>query len=151
MGLMMAPATDSIMGSVPAAQAGVGSAVNDTTRVTGGALGVAVLGSLFSSRYTSGLDALDGRVPPDALHAGRESIGAAVQAAQHLPHDVAPQFLHTAQTAFFDGMSLAAVVAAVIMACSAIVAALFLPARPSEGTSEPVDVDADGARRAPGS
>ena len=49
MGLVMAPATESIMGSVPLAKAGVGSAMNDTTREVGGALGVAVLGSVFSS------------------------------------------------------------------------------------------------------
>ena len=53
MGLAMAPATDSIMGSLPLAQASVGSAINDTVRMVGGALGVAVLGSTLSSRYSS--------------------------------------------------------------------------------------------------
>ncbi len=53
MGNVMAPATDSIMGSLPRAKAGVGSAVNDTTRQVGGAFGVAVLGSILSSQYTS--------------------------------------------------------------------------------------------------
>ena len=51
MGLTTAPATESIMGSLPPGKAGVGSAVNDTTRQTGGALGVAVLGSIFALRY----------------------------------------------------------------------------------------------------
>ena len=49
MGLAMAPATDSIMGSLPREKAGVGSAVNDTTREVGGALGVAILGSILAS------------------------------------------------------------------------------------------------------
>src|SRR5207249_7813911 len=53
MGFIMAPATESIMGSLPRAKAGIGSAVNDTTRQTGGALGVAVLGSLLASSYRS--------------------------------------------------------------------------------------------------
>src|SRR5262249_17814763 len=53
MGLVMAPATESIMGSLPRAKAGVGSAVNDTTRQVGGALGVAVLGSVMTSAYGS--------------------------------------------------------------------------------------------------
>ncbi len=53
MGLTMAPATESIMGSLPPAQARVGSAVNDTTRELGAALGVAVLGSLLASGYAS--------------------------------------------------------------------------------------------------
>src|SRR3954454_15112651 len=51
MGMVMAPATESIMGSLPKVKAGVGSAVNDTTRQTGGALGVAVIGSIFAARY----------------------------------------------------------------------------------------------------
>src|SRR5262249_61003125 len=51
MGITMAPVTESIMGSLPAARAGVGSAINDTTRQTGGALGVAVLGSIFAFGY----------------------------------------------------------------------------------------------------
>ena len=53
MGLIMAPATESIMGSLPLAKAGVGSAVNDTTRQVGGALGVAIVGSVLSSVYGS--------------------------------------------------------------------------------------------------
>ena len=53
MGLTTAPATESIMGSLPPGQAGVGSAVNDTTRQTGGALGVAVLGSIFAADDTT--------------------------------------------------------------------------------------------------
>ncbi len=55
MSLTMAPATESIMGSLPPAKAGVGSAVNDTTRELGGALGVAVLGSLLASGYASSM------------------------------------------------------------------------------------------------
>ena len=53
MGLAMAPATESIMGSLPLAKAGVGSAMNDTTRQIGGALGVAILGSIFASSYAT--------------------------------------------------------------------------------------------------
>ena len=52
---VMAPCTDSIMGSLPRAKAGVGSAVNDTTRQMGGAVGVAVFGSLMSSHFTSAM------------------------------------------------------------------------------------------------
>ncbi len=64
MGLTIAPATESIMGSLPKEKAGVGSAVNDTTRELGGALGVAVVGSLLSSVYTAHLtDAAAGRAP----------------------------------------------------------------------------------------
>ena len=65
MGNVMAPATDSIMGSLPRSKAGVGSAMNDTTRQVGGAVGVAVLGSILTSRYSSQiLTELGGKVPP---------------------------------------------------------------------------------------
>ena len=56
MGMVGPPVTESIMGSVPKERAGVGSAVNDTTRQVGGALGVAVLGSIFASRYHKAMD-----------------------------------------------------------------------------------------------
>ena len=81
--LTMAPATESIMGSLPLAKAGVGSAVNDTTRQVGGALGVAVLGSVFTSIYGSHLgNALSGQtLPADVLEQAKDSVGAALRAA----------------------------------------------------------------------
>ena len=56
MGLAMAPATEAIMGSLPKAKAGIGSAMNDVVREVGGTLGVAVLGSILSTSYASGMD-----------------------------------------------------------------------------------------------
>src|SRR6266851_1239505 len=73
---VMAPATDSIMGSLPRAKAGVGSAVNDTTRQVGGAVGVAVFGSILASRYGSRFTHALGRtVPGSVVSAARNSIG----------------------------------------------------------------------------
>ena len=66
MGMAMAPATDSVMGSLPLEKASVGSAVNDTTRTTGGALGVAVLGSLLASQYRGDMDDAVSGLPHDA-------------------------------------------------------------------------------------
>ena len=85
MGLTMAPATESIMGSLPLARAGVGSAVNDTTRELGGAVGVAVIGSVFSSVYGSQIvDALHGQ--PQSIVTGAKSwVGAALAIASRLP------------------------------------------------------------------
>ena len=81
--LAMAPATESIMGSLPREKAGVGSAMNDTTRQIGGALGVAVVGSIFSSGYgpavTSRLAHLP--LPAEAVAATRDSIGGAFRVA----------------------------------------------------------------------
>ena len=62
-GITMSPATNSIMGSIPVSEAGVGSAMNDTTRQIGGALGVAVLGSLFNSAYIGTIDGIKWPVP----------------------------------------------------------------------------------------
>jgi len=85
MSLTAAPATGSIMSSVPHAKAGVGSAVNDTTREVGGALGIAVLGSITSAIYRSSID-LDGlSLPPPVLEAAEESVGAATFIARQLP------------------------------------------------------------------
>jgi EmrB/QacA subfamily drug resistance transporter len=132
MGFTIAPATDSIMGSVPRNRAGVGSAVNDTTRQTGGALGVAVLGSLFTTRYARGLAPLARQAPPATIHAAKQSIGAALAIAQRAPQPAGRILADAARAAFFQGMSFATDVAAIIMLVAAFVALGFLPAN-SEG------------------
>src|SRR3546814_394785 len=83
---IMAPATDSIMGSLPRAKAGVGSAVNDTTRQVGGAVGVAVLGSVLASSFHSSMaDKLAGVVPAPLLEAVKDNVGQAIGIARELP------------------------------------------------------------------
>src|SRR6202012_910757 len=78
MGLTSAPATEAIMGVVPKAKAGVGSAMNDATRLLGGTLGVAVIGSVFASLYTSRLgELLPAHLPGGAAATAKESVGAA--------------------------------------------------------------------------
>ncbi len=85
MGLTAAPATESIMGAVPTSKAGVGSAVNDATRLFGAALGVAIVGSIAGSLYASRLAAtLPPRIPAAALAAAKGSVGGAMTAAQQL-------------------------------------------------------------------
>jgi EmrB/QacA subfamily drug resistance transporter len=116
MGLAMTPATDSIMGSLPLAKASVGSAVNDATRTTGGALGVAILGSVLSSGYRGDMDAVPA---PAAAH---DSLaGALATGNEHL--------VAAAQNAFVGGMHAAALVAAGIALAGALVALAFLPSR----------------------
>ncbi len=84
-GLSVAPATESIMGSPPLHQAGVGSAVNDTSREVGGALGVAIVGSMLSSLYSANLDrALPATVPPQVRDAADQSVGAALHVSVQL-------------------------------------------------------------------
>ncbi len=75
MGSAMAPATESIMSSLPAAHAGVGSAMNDTLRQVGGALGVAILGSILTSNYGPGMESATHGLPAGAASAAQDSVG----------------------------------------------------------------------------
>jgi hypothetical protein len=133
LGLTTGPATESIMGSLPEEKAGVGSAVNDTTRELGGTLGVAVVGSVFASIYGAALvDALQPLdLPSDLLDAAGESTAAALSIAQSLPGDVGAGVVTAAQDAFIDGLSSGSLVAAGVAAVGAVVALAFLPARQS--------------------
>ncbi len=133
MGLTMAPATDSVMGSLPLAKAGVGSAVNDTTRQVGGALGVAVIGSVLASTYGSKVgDYLTGLGAPDeAVEAATSSLGGAAQVAAdpRVPSDVATKLMDIANQGFVDALHRGVLVAALATALGAVMAFLFLPAR----------------------
>lgn len=119
MGITTAPATGSIMSAVPLNKAGVGSAVNDTTREVGGALGIAVLGSIANSAYRSAIDSdVLAQLPPGAAGAAGESVGAALGVASTLPGDVGQALSAAAHDAFAgafsDAMLISGVVAAVI-------------------------------------
>jgi EmrB/QacA subfamily drug resistance transporter len=134
MGLTMAPATESIMGSLPPAQAGVGSAVNDTTREVGGALGVAVLGSVLSSVYGSRMiDLLAGRqLPPEIRGVAENSVTGAVTVANKIGGAPGQALAQAAKTAYIDGLHITSLVAAGFAAAGALIALLFLPARASD-------------------
>lgn len=119
MGVTVAPATGSIMAEVPLNKAGIGSAVNDTTREVGGALGIAALGSIANSVYRSGIDGntLES-LPPDVGDAAGESIGAALAIARTLPGDIGAVLTTEAQeaytSAFNTALGASAAVAAVV-------------------------------------
>jgi EmrB/QacA subfamily drug resistance transporter len=120
MGLAGAPATESISGSLPPERANVGSAVNDTTRELGGALGVAIVGSIMSSLYATQLtEALPERVPPPVLAAARQSLAAAVQASAAVADPAREAFVHA--------MSRASILVALIAAAGALIARRYLP------------------------
>ncbi|MGI8663102.1 MAG: MFS transporter [Acidimicrobiales bacterium] len=128
---IMAPATDSIMGSLPRAKAGVGSAVNDTTRQVGGAVGVAVLGSLLSSRYSSAVtDKLGAGFDAKLLGPVKQGVGQAVGIGRSVPGGDA--IVDAAREAFVGGMHVAAVVAACVTLIAAAGVAKWLPARPRD-------------------
>jgi hypothetical protein len=142
MGTAMAPATDSIMGSLPLAKAGVGSAMNDTTRQIGGALGVAILGSILASVYASGMGSAVAGLPPEAAGYAQDSIGGAYRVASQLGA-AGEQLIAAANQSFVDAMSIAVWVAAGIALLGAVITALFLPAKPLnvEGSAAAADME----------
>jgi EmrB/QacA subfamily drug resistance transporter len=141
MGLTSAPATEAIMGVVPRAKAGVGSAVNDATRLLGGTLGVAVIGSVYASIYASRLAArIPSQAPRRVAAAAEASVGAALVSAQRLAasgHATLAALLHAgASDAFIQGLHVACLVAAGVAAAGALLAAARLPAQPLQ--TEPI-------------
>jgi hypothetical protein len=135
LGLVQAPATEAIMGSLPPAKAGVGSAVNDTARELGGTLGVAIIGSVFSSIYASELGAALGGtpLPADALAIAEESVGAAHQVALQAGAAAGPQAQDAVGAAvdhaFIAGWHAGSWVSFGVVMVGALVAWRFLPAR----------------------
>jgi Na+/melibiose symporter-like transporter len=136
---VMAPCTDSIMGSLPRAKAGVGSAVNDTTRQMGGAIGVAVFGSLMASHFTSAMsDRLAGVVPAGVLARLGDNVGQAISVAPSTGGS-APQIVESAKASFVSGLHTVGSVAAGVTFLAATGVALFLPARARQEDAAPFD------------
>jgi len=145
MGLTMSPATNSVMGSLPINKAGVGSAMNDTTRMLGGALGVAVLGTVMNNLYIARIDdALGGILSssPQLLEAARSSIQGAHIVAQQLQGINPPLsgvIVESANQAFTSGMTRGILIAAIVMLVASLVTFVILPARvrPSKEEDQP--------------
>jgi hypothetical protein len=124
------------MGAVSRATAGVGSAVNDTTRLVGGTLGVAVIGSVYASAYGARLaGTLPTQIPGQVTALARQSVGAAYTAAGTITangHPALGQALHLASTnAFLHGLTVGCLVASGVAAAGTLLAAAFLPAHPA--------------------
>jgi EmrB/QacA subfamily drug resistance transporter len=143
-GTAMSPATESIMGSLPLAKAGVGSAVNDTTRQVGGAMGVAILGSITNSVYRSHVSSsvVWSALPGAARAAVRNGVGNALVVAQHLGSSpAAARLAIDAKLSFVHAMSTTVSIGAVFALAGALVALVWLPARPSDEVAEPAVVE----------
>ncbi|MGD9700865.1 MAG: MFS transporter [Acidimicrobiia bacterium] len=127
MALTMTPMTTQLMASVPRDRAGMGSATNDTTRELGGALGVAVLGSLVTSQYSSGVGRVLAQVPEQARDIAEGSLGGMQGLISRgvLPADT--PLLDVAKGAFVDGLTLAATVGSVVVVLAAIAVKRYLP------------------------
>ncbi len=131
-GIVMSPATNSVMGSIPVGQSGIGSALNNTTRQIGGALGVAILGTILNSVYLSEVNAAQwpAALPQTALDVIRSSIQGAHIVAQNVPNpQLAQMIVRISNEAFISGATQALIVAALIMMVAAVATFIILPSR----------------------
>ena len=134
LGLTTAPATDSIMGVVRPEQAGAGSAVNDATRQVGGTLGVAVIGSIFSTLYIRHLtdSPVLQSLPASARSVAQEGLAQGLAVAEQSPGTLASAVRTTVDDAFLSGMSAGCLTAAAICLAGALFVLAVLPAHPTE-------------------
>ena len=132
--LGLAPGTESVMGSLPRHEAGVGSATNDTSMQVGGALGVGVLGTALNIRYQHLMAAAVAHAGiPDSVRVLLESsVGAALAVAEQVPGKLGDQLALVARRSFISGMDLALVVAACVVGLAAVLVIVLLPNRGTE-------------------
>jgi EmrB/QacA subfamily drug resistance transporter len=123
-GLVLAPAMDAVLGELPVERAGAGSAVTMTVRQVGGALGVALLGSVSASAYTDRL--VVAGLPDSAARIARDSVNAAVALADRLSD---PALAASARTAYLHAMDVVLACCAVVALAGAAFVAMFMPAR----------------------
>ncbi|MGN6245756.1 MAG: MFS transporter [Motilibacteraceae bacterium] len=136
MGLISIPATESILLVLPPARAGVGSAVNDATRELGGTLGVAVVGSVFSSVYAAQLADAAGRLlPGPALAAAQDSVGAGVALGAG-----SAQVAQAVRDAFMAGLHSSSLLVGVVCFLGALGAVFVLPGRVEPRVAGEVEV-----------
>ncbi len=130
-GMILAPATASVMGSLPRKRAGVGSATNSSALQVGGALGVAVIGSVLAVRYQADMAGLlvGHNVPPVASSAILGSVGGALAVAHAAGGALGAELAVAARHAYVSGMDLSLKVAAVVAALSTVLVVAALPSR----------------------
>lgn len=129
MGTAMSPTTDLLMSAVPRKQAGMGSAMNDTTRELGGSLGVAVFGSLLASRYASQLADAVTQLPARAADAVSGSLAGALRVGAEAPEPQGAALVDAAKAAWVDGFRFSLLIAGLVVAVAGLVAWKFLPDR----------------------
>jgi len=133
-GLAFAPSTESVMGSLPVDQAGVGAATNGAALQTGGALGVGVLGSLLNTRYQNRLAPVLAhyKMPASILHLITGSLGGALAVSQKIGGVLGPELANFARRSFVSGLDLAVSVGAVVVGTAGLVVLVVLPNRSAQ-------------------
>jgi DHA2 family multidrug resistance protein-like MFS transporter len=137
-GLVVTLVVQMVMAAAPPERAGAASALSETSQEFGGALGLAVLGSLGTAVYRGGMaDAIPAGVSPEAAAAARDTLGGALAVASHLPDPIAAILLDTARDSFLQGLHLTAVIGATVFVGIAILTMAVLGRTPaSEAPSE---------------
>jgi EmrB/QacA subfamily drug resistance transporter len=143
-GLGMPALTDSVMAAVPERDAGVGSALNDVSRQLGGALGVAIIGSVVNDSYRSSLADHAGNLDPAALHAAGEGIGIASRVAATLPPDAAGDLTRSANDAFIDAITRGFTISTGVLLAALVVAVTMIPRWMRAAQAEATDDTTDG-------
>jgi DHA2 family multidrug resistance protein-like MFS transporter len=116
-----------VVGTAPPERTGAASAISETGSELGGALGIAVLGSIGTAVYRAQMaDTLPAGVPDGAAVAARDTLGAAVVVARELPGELQAALLEAARGAFTASLQLTAVVCTVVVLATALVAAALL-------------------------
>ena len=119
--------TDLIIGAAPPERAGAASAISETGAELGGALSIAILGTIGTAFYRSRIgESLPEGISPEAADTARDTLGGAVAVADGRPDPLADELLEAAREAFSDGMQVAALVSAVLAVLAAVVVAGFL-------------------------
>jgi MFS transporter, DHA2 family, multidrug resistance protein len=130
-------ATDMIVGSAPPERAGVASAISETGSEFGGALGIAILGSVGTAVYRAAMGAaMPKGILPEAAAAARDTLGGAVAVAARLPVPVGEELLHAARGAFTHAMEVTAIISAAVALAMAIAAALLLQRAGADAESD---------------
>ncbi len=158
MAVTLTPLTTLIMSAVPSDRAGIGSAMNDTTRETGGALGVAVLGSLVTTRFTAALHPAMAGLSAQSRRMAGTGLAGALAVASRLAPAAGDGLARAAKSAFVDGVALASEIAGTVVLATAVAAYFLLPqtrprsvkgtgARGSDTVSRPGPMDGVAAAR----
>ena len=140
-GLTIPSATESVMGSLPSGDTGVGSATNGAFLQVGGALGVAIIGSLLNTRYQGKMtsELAPYHIPHDVLQVILGSLGGALIVAGHLGGVLGAELAHLARSAFVSGMDLGLATGAGVAAAGCLIALIVLPSRAAHDAEVGVD------------
>jgi EmrB/QacA subfamily drug resistance transporter len=141
MALSMSPMTASIMSAVPPRRAGAGSAMNDASRELGAALGIALMGSLAASAYTTNLSKATAHLPVSIQQQASKSLADALDAAAHMGGAAGHALTVAAQNSFIDGIQLAVTGSAILAGIAALIVFTKLPPIASHGTAHEQELE----------